>query len=82
MEKELEQFRQEEQRLKAGRQRGSLPYPETLQAFAEWYVAHTLEAGGTFARAAKALGVSEPQRYKHGGGGGLRRTVERRPKHF
>ena len=60
MEKELEQFRQEVGRLRAGRQRGSLPYPETLRAFAVRYVAHTLEAGGTFAGAAKALGVSEP----------------------
>jgi hypothetical protein len=29
MEKELEQFRQEVERLRAGRQRGSLTYPET-----------------------------------------------------
>jgi DNA-binding transcriptional regulator YdaS (Cro superfamily) len=60
MEKELEQFRQEVERLRAGRQRGSLPYPETLRAFAVRYVAHALETGGTFAGAAKALGVSEP----------------------
>ena len=60
MEKELEQFRQEVERLRAGRQRGSLPYPQTLRAFAVRYVAHTLETGGTFAGAAKALGVSEP----------------------
>lgn len=47
MEKELEQFRQEAQRLKAGRQGGSLPFPETLRAFAVRYAAHMLEAGGT-----------------------------------
>jgi len=60
MEKELEQFRQEVERLRVGRQRGSLPYPQTLRAFAVRYVAHTLETGGTFAGVAKALGVSEP----------------------
>jgi transposase-like protein len=60
MEKELEQFRQEVERLRAGRQRGGLPYPETLRAFAVRYVAQALETGGTFAGAAKALGVSEP----------------------
>lgn len=60
MEKELEQFRQEVERLRAGRQRGSLPYPEALRAFAVRYVSHALESGGTFAAAAKALGVSEP----------------------
>lgn len=60
MEKELEQFRQEVERLRAGRQRGSLPYPEVLRAFAVRYLAHALETGGTFAGAAKALGVSEP----------------------
>ena len=60
MEKELEQFRQEVERLRAGRKRGSLPYPEVLRAFAVRYVAHAQEAGGTFAGAAKALGVSEP----------------------
>lgn len=60
MEKELEQFRQEVERLRAGRQRGSLPYPETLRVFAVRYLAHALETGGTLAGAAKALGVSEP----------------------
>ncbi len=38
MEKELEQFRQEVERLRAGRQKGSLPYPEALRAFAVRYV--------------------------------------------
>ena len=56
MEKELEQFRQEVERSRAGRQRGSLLYPETLRAFAVRYLAHALESGGTFAGAAKALG--------------------------
>jgi transposase-like protein len=60
MEKELEQFRQEVERLRAGRQKGSLPYPEVLRAFAVRYVAHALEAGGTFEAAATALGVSKP----------------------
>ena len=60
VEKELEQFRQEVTRLRSGRQRGSLPYPEMLREFAVRYLAHELEAGGTFAGAAKALGVSEP----------------------
>lgn len=60
MEKELEQFRQEVERLRAGRQKGSLPYPEVLRAFAVRYVAHALEGGGTFEAAASALGVSKP----------------------
>ena len=60
MEKELEQFRQEVERLSAGRQRGSSPYPEALRAFAVRYLAHALETGGTLAGTAKALGVSEP----------------------
>jgi len=42
----LEQFRQEAQRLKAGRRRGSLPFPETLRAFAVRYAEHTVAAGG------------------------------------
>jgi len=60
MEKELEQFRQEVERLRAGRQRGSLPYPDALRAFAVRYLGHALEMGGTLAGTAKALGVSEP----------------------
>ena len=60
MEKELEQFRQEVERLRAGRQKGSLPYPEALRAFAVRYVAHALEGGGTLEAAATALGVSKP----------------------
>jgi transposase len=64
MEKELEQFRQEAQRLKAGRQGGSLPFPEALRAFAVRYAAHTLEAGGTVVEAAAKLGVSAPTLYE------------------
>jgi transposase len=60
MEKELEQFRQEVERLRAGRQKGPLPYPEVLRAFAVRDVAHVLEAGGTFEAAATVLGVSKP----------------------
>jgi len=41
MEKELEQFRQEAQRLRAGRQGCSLPFPETLRAFAVRYALNT-----------------------------------------
>ncbi len=44
MEKELEQFRQEAQRLKAGRRSGSLPFPEALRAFAVRYAEHTVAA--------------------------------------
>lgn len=36
-EKELEKFRQEAQRLNAGRKSGSLPFPETLHGFAVRY---------------------------------------------
>lgn len=64
MEKELEQFRQEAQRLRAGRQGGSLPFPETLRAFAVRYAQHTLEAGGTVVEAAEKLGVSAPTLYE------------------
>jgi hypothetical protein len=49
LEKELEQFRQEAQRLKAGRRSGSLPFPETLHAFAVRYVEHTVKTGGRMA---------------------------------
>ncbi|NVJ23904.1 MULTISPECIES: hypothetical protein [Myxococcus] len=46
LEKELEQFRQEAQRLKAGRRSGSLPFPEALRGFAVRYTEHRLSAGG------------------------------------
>jgi transposase len=64
LEKELEQFRQEAQRLKAGRQGGSLPFPQALRAFAVRYATHTLEAGGTVVEAAQRLGVSAPTLYE------------------
>ncbi|SEU38675.1 transposase, partial [Stigmatella erecta] len=63
MEKELEQFRQEVERLNAGRKKGALPYPEALRAFAVRYVEHTVGTGGTMSQAAKSLGVSEPTLY-------------------
>jgi hypothetical protein len=66
MEKELEQFRQEVERLRAGRRRGSLPYPEALRAFAVRYVAHALETDGTFAGRPRPWG-SPSRRYKPGG---------------
>jgi len=64
MERELEQFRQEAQRLKAGRRSGSLPFPEALRAFAVRYAEHTLAAGGTVTDAAQRLGVSGPTLYE------------------
>ncbi|WP_224372293.1 IS66 family transposase [Hyalangium versicolor] len=64
MEKELEQFRQEAQRLKAGRQGGSLPFPETLRDFAVRYAEHLLQNGGTVVQAAQRLGVSSPTLYE------------------
>lgn len=60
MGKELEQSRQEVARLRAGRQRGSLPSPATLRVFAVRYLARALEAGGTLAAEAKALGGGAP----------------------
>ncbi|SEU39003.1 transposase [Stigmatella erecta] len=64
LEKELEQFRQEAQRLKAGRRSGSLPFPEALRAFAVRYAEHTVAAGGTVTDAAQKLGVSGPTLYE------------------
>lgn len=64
LEKELEQFRQEAQRLKAGRRSGSLPFPEALRAFAVRYAEHTVAAGGTVTDAGKKLGVSGPTLYE------------------
>lgn len=77
MEKELERFRQEAQRLKAGRRSGSLPFPETLRAFAVRYAEHTVEAGGTVTDAAQKLGVSGPTLYEWRKG---RPAGHRRPK--
>ena len=64
LEKELEQFRQEAQRLKAGRRSGSLPFPEALRAFAVRYAEHTVASGGTVTDAGKKLGVSGPTLYE------------------
>ena len=64
LEKELEQFRQEAQRLKAGRRSGSLPFPEALRAFAVRYAERTVAAGGTVTDAAQKLGVSGPTLYE------------------
>jgi transposase len=64
LEKELEQFRQEAQRLNAGRRSGSLPFPEVLRAFAVRYAEHTVAAGGTVTDAAQKLGVSGPTLYE------------------
>nr|BDT31829.1 transposase [Myxococcus sp. MH1] len=64
LEKELEQFRQEAQRLKAGRRSGSLSFPEALRAFAVRYAEHTVASGGTMTDAGKKLGVSGPTLYE------------------
>ena len=60
MEKELEQFRQEVQRLRAGRAKGSAPFAEPLRAFAVRYLAQELEKGETLKSVVERLGVSEP----------------------
>jgi hypothetical protein len=60
VEKELEQFRQEAQRLRAGRAKGSGPFPEPLRAFAVRYLAQALEKGETLKSVVERLGVSEP----------------------
>lgn len=44
MEQELEQFPQEVARLRVGRQRGGLPYPEAMRAFAVRNLEHALQA--------------------------------------
>lgn len=77
LEKELEQFRQEAQRLKAGRRSGSLPFAQTLRAFAVRYAEHTVAAGGTVTDAAQKLGVSGPTLYEWRKG---RPTERSRPK--
>ena len=75
LEKELAQFHQEAQRLKAGRRSGSLPFPEALRAFAVRYVAYVRKTGGTVAagRAARTpahVGDASPiKRYMLGPGG-------------
>lgn len=64
MEQEVEQFRQEAQRLRGGRRGGALPFPEVLRAFAVRYAEHTRQGGGTVAQAAEKLGVSAPTLYE------------------
>jgi transposase len=64
MEKELEQFQQEAQRLRAGRNGGALPFPAALRAFAVRYAEHVVEAGGTVVGAAAKLAVSAPTLYE------------------
>jgi hypothetical protein len=60
MEKELEQFQQEAQRLKSGRKGGALPFPEAMRAFAVRYAEQTVKGGGTVVAVAAKLGVSAP----------------------
>ena len=63
MEKELEQFRQEVERLRAGRKGGSGPFPEPLRAFAVRYLAYALEKGDTLKAVVERLvGLGGPPR--------------------
>jgi len=82
MEQELEQFRQEVERLRAGRQRGGLPYPEAMRAFAVRYLTQAQEAGRTFAEVALTLGVSEPtlQAWRKGKKAAHRRAKAEAPR--
>jgi len=80
MEKEVEQFRQEAQRLRGGRKGGALPFPEALRAFAVRYAQHTLEAGGTVVQAAERLGVSAPTLYEWRKGRTAGRVREKPPE--
>ena len=83
MEKKLEQFQQEAQRLKEGRKGGALPFPEALRAFAVRYAEQTVEGGGTVVEAAAKLGVSAPTLYEwrkgRTAGSAKRVTVRRTP---
>ena len=82
MEKELEQFRQEAQRLRAGRAKGSAPFPEPLRAFAVRYLAQALEKGETLKSVVERLGVSEPtlQAWRRGQTPGSKKTHSSEPK--
>src|SRR3712207_1175470 len=60
MEKELEQFRQEVERVRVGRRGGSGPFPEPPRAFAVRYLAYALEMGDTVKAVVERLGVSAP----------------------
>jgi transposase len=72
VDKELEQFRQEVQRLRAGRAKGAAPYPEPLRAFAVRYLAQAQQKGETLKAVVQRLGVSEPtlQAWRRGQTGG------------
>jgi hypothetical protein len=82
VEKELEQFRQEAQRLRAGRAKGSAPFPEPLRAFAVRYLAQALEKGETLKSVVERLGVSEPtlQAWRRGKTPGRKKTHSSEPK--
>jgi hypothetical protein len=81
VEKELEQFRQEAQRLRAGRAKGSGPFPEPLRAFAVRYLAQAQEKGETLKSVVERLGVSEPtlQAWRRGQTPGSK-TVRHEPR--
>ncbi len=57
VEKELEQFRQQVERLQAGRKGCSGPFPEPLRASAVRYLAYALEKGDTLKAVVERLGV-------------------------
>jgi transposase len=76
VERELEQFRQEVQRLRAGRAKGSAPFPEALRAFAVRYLKQEQEKGETLKAVVERLGVSEPtlQAWRRGQTPGSKKT--------
>jgi transposase len=82
VEKELEQFRQEVQRLRAGRAKGSAPFAEPLRAFAVRYLAQAQEKGETLKSVVERLGVSEPtlQAWRRGQTPGSKKTRSSEPK--
>jgi hypothetical protein len=82
VEKELEQFRQEVERLRAGRKGGSGPFPEPLRAFAVRYLAYALEKGDTLKAVVERLGVSEPtlQAWRRGQTPGNKKTPRSEPR--
>ncbi|MFY0562223.1 transposase [Archangium lansingense] len=82
MEKGLDQFRQEVERLRAGRKGGSGPFPEPLRAFAVRYLAHALEKGDTVKAVVERLGVSEPtlQAWRRGQTPGSKKTPRSEPR--
>ena len=82
MEKELEQFRQEVERLREGRRGGSGPFPEPLRAFAVRYLAYALEKGDTVKAVVERLGVSEPtlQAWRRGQTPGGKKSQSSEPR--